>query len=88
LPLASDATGLEAFVRAEDVRLDTEGPLEARVETVTFLGTHYRVSLSGITSGTLYALHTGFSVPKPGNTVKVAIAPEAVLTLPAEQKAA
>lgn len=88
LPLAYDATGLEAFVRAEDVRLDAKGPLNARVETVTFLGTHYRISLSGVTQGTLYALHTGLSAPKPGDAVKVAIAPEAVITLSAEQKAA
>lgn len=30
------------LVRAEDIRIDAQGPITARVETVTFLGTHYR----------------------------------------------
>lgn len=88
LQLAAAADGLQAFVRAEDVRVDPNGPLEARVETVTFLGTHYRIALSGVTQDPLYALHRGASAPGPGETIRIAIAPEAVITLPAEQEAA
>ncbi|MDJ0932779.1 hypothetical protein [Breoghania sp.] len=43
LSLGKPANGLNAFVRAEDVRLDSDGPLGARVESITFLGTHYRI---------------------------------------------
>ncbi len=83
LPRAAD--GHRAFVRAEDVRIDTEGPVSARVETVTFLGTHYRIALSGAVPGTIFALHGGLSAPKPGETVRLSIAPGAILTLPAEE---
>ncbi|MBD8892573.1 ABC transporter ATP-binding protein [Roseibium litorale] len=88
LALAAPADGKQAFVRAEDVRIDPEGPLTARVETVTFLGTHYRIVLSGITKDPLHALHSGLSAPKTGETVKVSIAPEAILTLSAEDEKA
>merc|ERR1711969_524071 len=47
LSLPAPAEGRAAFVRAEDIRLDPDGPLRARVESVTFLGTHYRIALSG-----------------------------------------
>lgn len=87
LPLAAGASGLQAFVRAEDVRLDPAGPLQGTVETVTFLGTHYRIALSGVTNGTLFALHGGLSAPRRGEAVRLAIAPEAVITLPMEEAA-
>ena len=81
LSLPGRATG-EVLVRAEDIRIDAQGPLNARVETVTFLGTHYRIALTGVTEGSLFALHTGLSAPKPGEAVRLSIAPEALLILP------
>lgn len=83
LALPGTATG-EVLARAEDIRIVPDGPLTARVETVTFLGTHYRIALSGVTEGPLFALHTGLSAPKPGGAVRLSIAPEALLILPKE----
>jgi putative spermidine/putrescine transport system ATP-binding protein len=79
--------GEQVFVRAEDIRLDPEGPLSARVETVTFLGTHYRVGLSGVATEPLVGLHGGLSAPRPGDHVTLSIAPEALLILPEEKDA-
>ena len=81
LALSNSGEGQEAFVRAEDVRLSENGPLSGRVETVTFLGTHYRIGLSGVADELLYALHSGFSAPHPGEAVRLTIAPEAVMLL-------
>ncbi len=86
LALPSAAPGRQAYVRAEDIRLDPAGPLKARVETVTFLGTHYRIALSEAAPGTLFALHPGQSAPRPGDTVRLAIAPSAILLLPSEER--
>ncbi|MEM5500444.1 ABC transporter ATP-binding protein [Ahrensia kielensis] len=88
LPLNSDSVGLNAYVRAEDVRLIEDGPLKGKVEAVTFLGTHYRISLSGITSEPLIALQSGLIAPKLGEIVNIAIAPETIITLNPEEKAA
>jgi putative spermidine/putrescine transport system ATP-binding protein len=82
LDLPKPAEGQEVLVRAEDIRIDPEGPVAARVETVTFLGTHYRISLAGAASGPLFALHSGLSAPKPGEDVRLSIPPEALLILP------
>lgn len=82
LALPGPACGHEVLVRAEDIRIDPEGPLEARVEGVTFLGTHYRIALSGATEGPLFALHSGLSGPRLGAQVRLSIAPEALLILP------
>ena len=87
LRLPRSADGQLAHVRAEDIRLDPAGPVAARVETVTFLGTHYRIALSGVTSATLFALHSGLSAPKPGEVVRLSIAPEAILLLPPSEAA-
>lgn len=84
LTLGAPAEGLCAYVRAEDIRLDAAGPVAAQVEAVTFLGTHYRIALSGPTQAPLFALHAGQSAPRPGEAVRLAIAPEAILALPAE----
>lgn len=81
LALASSAPGREAFVRAEDIRLDPEGPLRARVVAATFLGTHYRIALSDASETPLFALHTGTSAPAPGDEVRLSIAPHSILTL-------
>lgn len=85
LALPNAAEGYRAFVRAEDIRIDIDGPISARVESITFLGTHYRIALSGVVPGTLFALHGGLSAPKPGETVRLSIAPGAILTLPPEE---
>ena len=85
LQLTAPAEGLHAFVRAEDIRIDPSGPVSGRVETVTFLGTHYRIALSGAAPDMLFALHGGLSAPKPGETVRLSIAPEAILILPPEE---
>jgi len=74
------ADGGTAYVRAEDVKLDEDGPLTGRIETVTFLGTHYRIVLSGITPDPLALLHVGASAPKVGQAVRLSIAPGAILT--------
>lgn len=84
LALPQPADGHEVLVRAEDIRLDAQGPVTARVETVTFLGTHYRIALAGATEAPLFALHTGLSAPAPGSDVRLSIAPQALLILPKE----
>ena len=88
LALRANATGKTAFVRAEDVKITSDGPLTARVETVTFLGAHYRIALSGATNDTLFCLHQGLTAPKPGDTVRLTIAPQSILTLDPERGAA
>lgn len=85
LRLSKPAEGQQTLVRAEDIRLDPEGPVAARVETVTFMGTHYRIALSGVVPGTLIALHSGLSAPKSGDTVRLSVAPEAILILPEDE---
>ena len=80
LPGAGD--GKAAFVRAEDVRLSDDGPLTGRVETVTFLGSHYRIGINGVVDDTIYAMHSGLQAPKPGSIVRLDITPEALMLLP------
>jgi putative spermidine/putrescine transport system ATP-binding protein len=74
------ADGGSAYVRAEDVKLDEDGPLTGQIASVTFLGTHYRIVLSGITPEPLALLHVGASAPKVGARVRLSIAPGAILT--------
>ena len=85
LPQAGD--GQQVLVRAEDISIDPLGPITGRVETVTFLGTHYRIALSGVMAGPLFMLHAGLSAPKPGDEVRLSIPPEALLVLPMEMAA-
>jgi len=85
LPQAGD--GQQVLVRAEDISIDPQGPITGRVETVTFLGTHYRIALSGVMAGPLFMLHAGLSAPKPGDEVRLSIPPEALLVLPVEMAA-
>lgn len=80
LPTAGD--GKAAYVRAEDVRLADDGPLTGTVETVTFLGSHYRIGIQGVVDDTIYALHSGLQAPNPGSIVHLNIAPEALMLLP------
>ncbi len=82
LKLPSEGTGQNVFVRAEDVKIDDNGPLCGQVETITFLGTHYRIGIKGITPNLLTSVFAGQSAPKVGQRVKVAIEPEALMLLP------
>src|SRR5690606_38718061 len=88
LKLAGPAEGKTAFVRAEDVRISADGPLAARVETVIFLGTHYRITLSGAAARPLSSLHQGTSAPRPGEQVRLTVAPQSILTLTPEETTA
>jgi putative spermidine/putrescine transport system ATP-binding protein len=82
LALPGDGGSHNVFVRAEDVQINAKGPLNGKVESVTFLGTHYRVAISGIMSDVLTSIHAGQNAPKVGETVKVSIKPEALMLLP------
>lgn len=82
LRLPRDGTGA-GYVRAESVRIGSEGPLAGRVETVTFAGTHDRIGISGTVPELLTSIHTGHCAPKIGETVEVAVLPEALMLLPA-----
>lgn len=82
LALPGDGAGHDVYVRAENVQINADGPLAGQVETVTFLGTHYRVGISGIVPELLTSIHSGHSAPKVGEAVKVAIKPEALMLLP------
>ena len=82
LSLPASGDGKVAFVRAEDVRLSDDGPLAGRVETVTFLGSHYRIGINGVVDDMIYAMHSGLEAPKPGSIVRLDIAPEALMLLP------
>lgn len=87
LTLPKSAEGHEVLVRGEGIRIDANGPLRATVDKVTFLGTHYRIGLSGVAEMPLFALHTGFDAPKPGEALRLSIAPEALLILPEKRTA-
>jgi putative spermidine/putrescine transport system ATP-binding protein len=82
LPLGRDGTGQDIFVRAEDVLIDPSGPLKGQVETVTFLGTHYRVGIGGLMPEILISIFPGQSAPRIGETVQVSIKPESLMLLP------
>jgi putative spermidine/putrescine transport system ATP-binding protein len=88
LTLPSDGAGQMAYVRAEDVRIEESGPLRGKVEAVTFLGTHYRVVISGVTTSTIASIHSGQVAPKVGDIVHMSINPEALMLLPTEADAA
>ena len=84
LPLPKATKGRAVFVRAEDVHIDASGQLRGKVETVTFLGTHYRVGISGITKDLLVSIHAGQYAPEVGDTVNISIKPNALMLLPDE----
>jgi putative spermidine/putrescine transport system ATP-binding protein len=84
LPLPKATKGRAVFVRAEDVHIDASGQLRGKVETVTFLGTHYRVGISGITEDLLVSIHAGQDAPEVGDTVSVSIKPDSLMLLPDE----
>jgi putative spermidine/putrescine transport system ATP-binding protein len=82
LALPSDGSGHNVFVRAEDVKIDAEGSMAGQVETVTFLGTHYKIGIAGVMSDVLTSTYAGLNAPKVGDSVKVSIKPEALMLLP------
>ena len=82
LKLPNKSKGHNVYVRAEDVHIKASGPLSGQVETVTFLGTHYRVGIKGIMPNLLTSILTDHSAPKVGQTVKVAIKSDALILLP------
>ena len=73
----------EVFVRSENLRIDEGGPLEGRVESITFSGGHYRIGLSGLTSDPkpLYALSHGKTAPAAGSTLRLSINPNDLILL-------
>lgn len=85
LSLPRDGNGHNVFVRAEDVLIEPSGPLRGKVESVTFLGTHYRVGIAGIMPDILTSIFPGQSAPKVGETVRVSISPEALMLLPQDE---
>lgn len=87
LALPRDGTGCTVYVRAEDVAIRDDGPLRGRVFSATFLGTHYRVGLAGITSGLLFSNHAGMQAPSLGAEVSVVIDPAALMLLPQTEDA-
>jgi putative spermidine/putrescine transport system ATP-binding protein len=81
LRLPAAGAGKRIFVRAENVRLDPAGPLTGTVERETFLGSHYRLGLSGVTEGLLYAEHAGITAPARGEVVRLDIPADAILMI-------
>ncbi|MEP0944320.1 MAG: ABC transporter ATP-binding protein [Rhizobiaceae bacterium] len=80
--LPVDGTGQSVYVRAEDVQINQKGPLTGQVETVTFLGTHYRIGINGIAPELLTSTLAGQTAPNIGDIVNVSIDPESLLILP------
>lgn len=87
LQLPVEAPGCAVFVRAEDVHIGSDGPLSGRVESVTFLGGHYRVGISRIASETIFAAYSGQAAPPPGSDVRVSIDSKALMLLPEHDNA-
>ncbi|MEL6266326.1 MAG: ABC transporter ATP-binding protein [Pseudomonadota bacterium] len=73
-----------AFIRAEDVRLAPDGPLSGRVERTTFVGTHYRLAISGVTDRMLFATLAARASPAVGERVTLSIDADAVLLVAAD----
>ena len=88
LALPKEGDGHTVFVRSENVQIVETGPLQGTVETVTFLGTHYRIGISGISSHVIASIHSEHQAPKVGEKINVAITPEALILLPKEVAAA
>ena len=68
-----------------DVLIDPNGQLSAKVETVTFLVTHYWIALSGAVDTTFFSLHRGLSALRIGETVHLSVASDAIITLPQDK---
>jgi putative spermidine/putrescine transport system ATP-binding protein len=82
--LPADGTGCEAFVRAENIQINKNGSLSGYVDTVTFLGTHYRVGISGVIAEPITSIFSGNKVPKLGEKINLTIEPQSILLLPSK----
>ena len=69
-------------MRAENIQINENGPLSGRVDNITFLGTHYRLGISGIVPEPIISILSGNKVPKIGDKVNISIDPESILILP------
>jgi len=78
-PLAPDAS---LYIRAENIHLDPQGSLSGRLESVTFLGTHYRLVISGVTNRPLHCLTREAALPALGDKVNLTVDPRSVMVLP------
>lgn len=74
--------GSSVYVRAENVHLDREGPLSGTLESATFLGTHYRLVISGVTNRSLHCLSRNAALPAIGEKVRLSIDPHSLMILP------
>ncbi len=88
LPLPAAAPGLLPYVRAEDIQICADGPLKARVASVTFLGTHYRIGLGDLGQQPLYCSHQAAVAPQPGAMVRLSIPKQGIMMLPQSQASA
>ena len=80
--LPFDGSCYFVYVRAEDVQIDDTGSLSGEVETITFLGTHYRIGIKGIIPNVLTSIFVGQRAPEIGSKIKVNIKPETLMLLP------
>lgn len=87
LEVATEVNDHDVYVRAENVFLDDDGPLNGTVASVVFLGTHYRVGIAGVTDQLLYAHHTG-DAPGIDDKVSLNIKSGGLLLLPPGKAAA
>ncbi len=76
--------GHAVYARPEAIQItEAEGaPLAGRVCGVIFQGTHYRITVDGVTDRAITVDHAGGQSPRIGEMVGLAIDPEAVLILP------
>lgn len=82
LPVPEAAVGSDVYVRAEDIHLDEDGPLQGTLETVSFSGGHYRLGIRDVVEDTLFATHPGRQAPAPGDSVRLRISPDDLVFLP------
>ena len=75
------------YVRAENIHLDPSGSLQGKLEAATFLGTHYRLVLSGITGKPVHCMTRQSALPEIGQNVRVSIDPSSLIALPASDTA-
>jgi putative spermidine/putrescine transport system ATP-binding protein len=71
-------------VRAENIQINKNGSLSGFVDAVTFLGTHYRVGISGVVSESITSIFSGNKVPKLGEKIRLSIDPQSILLLPSK----
>ena len=74
----------KTFTWAEIIQINKNGSLCGCVDTVTFLGTHYRVGISGVISEPITSIFSGDKVPKLGEKINLTIEPQSILLLPSK----